>query len=130
MRLLHTMVRVSDLDRSINFYTEVLGMQLLRRKEMPAGKFTLVFLGYGPEETTAVLELTYNWGRDEPYDLGNGYGHIAIEVDDIYEACEQIRNMGGEITREPGPMKGSSTHLAFCRDPDGYMIELLEKKQD
>ena len=121
------MLRVGNLERSIEFYTEVLGMQLIRQKEYPQGEITLAFLGYGPEETHTVLELTYNWGK-ESYDLGNAYGHIAIAVDDLYSACEQIRAKGGQITREPGPMKGSTTHLAFCKDPDGYSIELLGKK--
>ena len=128
MRLLHTMLRVIDLNRSINFYTDVLDMQLIRRKDFPEGEFTLAFLGYGPEESNTVIELTHNWGRTEPYDLGSAYGHIAIEVDDLYTACEQIRNNGGKITREPGPMKAGTTHLAFCSDPDGYMIELLSSK--
>ena len=127
MRLLHTMLRVMNLEHSITFYTQVLGMQLLRKKDYPAGKFTLAFLGYGPEDSHAVLELTHNWEQEEPYDLGNAYGHIAIEVDNLYSACEEIRNNGGQITREPGPMKGGSTHIAFCKDPDGYMIELIGK---
>ena len=126
MRLLHTMLRVGDLNQSINFYTEVLGMTLLRQKEFPDGRFTLAFLGYGPESGNTALELTHNWDTDT-YDLGNAYGHIAIQVDDVYQACEVIRNKGGTITREPGPMKHGSTILAFCRDPDGYAIELLSK---
>ena len=126
MRLLHTMLRVGDLNQSINFYTEVLGMTLLRQKEFPDGRFTLAFLGYGPESDNTALELTHNWDTDT-YDLGNAYGHIAIQVDDVYQACEVIRNKGGTITREPGPMKHGSTILAFCRDPDGYAIELLSK---
>lgn len=124
MRLLHTMLRVGDLDKSIAFYTNVLGMKLLRRKDYPEGKFTLAFVGYGEEKDTSVIELTYNWDTDH-YDLGNGYGHIAIEVDDVYKACEVIRNHGGKITREPGPMKHGSSILAFVEDPDGYKIELL-----
>lgn len=127
MRLLHTMLRVSDLERSLSFYKNVLDMQLLRTKEIPEGRFTLAFLGYGPEEKTTVLELTHNWDHNDGYELGTAYGHIAIEVDDLYDSCEKIRSAGGEITREPGPMKGGSLHLAFCRDPDGYMIELLGK---
>ena len=127
MRLLHTMLRVMNLEHSITFYTQVLGMQLLRKKDYPEGKFTLAFLGYGPEDSHAVLELTHNWEQEEPYALGNAYGHIAIEVDNLYSACEEIRNNGGQITREPGPMKGGSTHIAFCKDPDGYMIELIGK---
>ena len=126
MRLLHTMLRVGDLKKSINFYTEVLGMELLRQKEYPDGRFTLAFLGYGPESNNTALELTHNWDTDT-YDLGNAYGHIAIQVGDVYQACEAIRNKGGAITREPGPMKHGSTILAFCRDPDGYAIELLNK---
>ncbi|MBV1919935.1 MAG: lactoylglutathione lyase [Pseudomonadales bacterium] len=126
MRLLHTMLRVGDLNTSINFYTDVLGMELLRQKEFPDGRFTLAFLGYGPESNNTALELTHNWDTST-YDLGNAYGHIAIQVDDVYQACEAIRNKGGTITREPGPMKHGSTILAFCQDPDGYSIELLSK---
>jgi lactoylglutathione lyase len=128
MRILHTMLRVSDLNRSIKFYTEVLGMQLLRKKDYPEGKFTLTFLGFGPEEEQAVLELTYNWGV-EKYDLGNAFGHIAIGVADVYQACEQIRAAGGKINLEPGPMKGGTSVLAFVQDPDGYKIELLTDKK-
>lgn len=124
MRLLHTMLRVGDLDKSITFYTKVLGMKLLRRKDYPEGKFTLAFVGYGDEKDTSVIELTYNWDTDH-YNLGNGYGHIAIEVDDVYKACDTIRTHGGKITREPGPMKHGSSILAFVEDPDGYKIELL-----
>jgi lactoylglutathione lyase len=128
MRLLHTMVRVGDLEKSISFYTEVLGMSLLRRKDYPGGEFTLVFLGYGDESENTVLELTHNWGVTE-YEHGNAYGHIAIEVDDVYAACDEIRKRGGNITREPGPMKSGTTILAFVTDPDGYQIELLGKKE-
>lgn len=124
MRLLHTMLRVGDLDKSIAFYTDVLGMKLLRRKDYPEGEFTLAFVGYGDEKETAVIELTYNWGVDK-YELGTGYGHIALEVDDVYKACETIRVNGGKITREPGPMKHGTSILAFVEDPDGYKIELL-----
>lgn len=124
MRLLHTMLRVGDLDKSITFYTNILGMKLLRRKDYPEGKFTLAFVGYGDEKDTSVIELTYNWDTDH-YDLGNGYGHIAIEVDDVYKACDTIRTHGGKITREPGPMKHGTSILAFVEDPDGYKIELL-----
>ncbi|WP_369602072.1 lactoylglutathione lyase [Hahella sp. SMD15-11] len=127
MRLLHTMIRVGDLDRSIAFYTEVLGMRLLRRKDYPEGRFTLAFVGYGDESDHTVLELTWNWDTDH-YDLGNGFGHIAIEVDDVYAACEDIRQRGGEVVREAGPMKHGTTIIAFVRDPDGYMIELIGKK--
>ncbi|RJG48100.1 lactoylglutathione lyase [Motilimonas pumila] len=127
MRLLHTMLRVGNLERSIKFYTEVLGMKLLRQSENQEYKYTLAFLGYGDETDTTVLELTYNWGT-ESYDLGNAYGHIAIEAEDIYATCEAIRAAGGNITREPGPVKGGKTVIAFVRDPDGYAIELINKK--
>jgi lactoylglutathione lyase len=127
MRLLHTMIRVGDLDRSIAFYTEVLGMQLLRRNDYPGGEFTLAFLGYGDESDTTVLELTHNWGVDR-YELGTGYGHIAIEVDDVYKACDDIAARGGTITRPAGPMKNGTRVLAFVEDPDGYKIELLGAK--
>jgi lactoylglutathione lyase len=126
MRVLHTMIRVGDLDRSIKFYTDVLGMKLLRRKDYPDGKFTLAFVGYGPETEHAVVELTYNWGTDK-YDLGNGFGHIALEVDDVYKACADIKARGGKVTREAGPMKHGSTVIAFVEDPDGYKIELIQK---
>ncbi|HIQ39797.1 MAG TPA: lactoylglutathione lyase [Sulfurivirga caldicuralii] len=128
MRFLHTMIRVGDLERSIDFYTNVLGMKLLRRKDYPDGKFTLAFLGYGPESETCVLELTYNWGVDH-YDLGNGFGHIAIEVDDVYQAVEEIRARGGKIIREAGPMNAGTTIIAFVEDPDGYQIELLGPRE-
>ncbi len=124
MRILHTMLRVGDLDKSIAFYTEVLGMQLLRRKDYPDGKFTLAFVGYGNEAENSVIELTHNWDTTS-YDLGNGYGHIALEVPDVYKACEDIRARGGKITREPGPMMHGNSILAFVEDPDGYKIELL-----
>lgn len=125
MRLLHTMLRVGNLDESLRFYTEVLGMTLLRRKDYPDGRFTLAFVGYGDEDNNTVLELTHNW--DTPrYDLGDGYGHIAIGVDDVYGACERIRAAGGKVVREPGPMKHGTTLLAFVEDPDGYRIELLQ----
>ncbi|QGT78514.1 lactoylglutathione lyase [Guyparkeria halophila] len=127
MRMLHTMIRVSDLEKSLAFYTDVLGMKLLRQQDYPAGEFTLAFVGYGDESETAVLELTYNWG-DHQYDLGDGYGHIAIEVDDVYEAAEKIREKGGKILREPGPMNAGSTIIAFVADPDGYAIELIGAK--
>ncbi len=125
MRLLHTMLRVGNLERSIEFYTEVLGMKLLRTKEYPEGKFTLAFVGYGEESETAVIELTYNWGTDS-YDLGNAYGHIALGVDDIYATCDELKRRGGKVTREPGPMQHGSTVIAFVEDPDGYKIELIE----
>jgi lactoylglutathione lyase len=127
MRLLHTMLRVGNLERSIKFYTEILGMDLLRQKDYPDGKFTLAFLGYGDEKSHTALELTYNWDT-ESYELGNGFGHLAIEVDDVYQAAEQIRAQGGKIIREPGPMNAGTTLLAFVADPDGYEIELLQPK--
>lgn len=120
------MIRVGNLDESIAFYTEIMGMKLLRKKDFPDGKFTLAFLGYGDESENTVLELTHNWGV-ESYDLGNGYGHIAINVDDVYKACEKIKKRGGTVTREAGPMKHGTTILAFVKDPDGYAIELLAK---
>ncbi|GAB4510307.1 MAG: lactoylglutathione lyase [Sulfuricaulis sp.] len=126
MRVLHTMIRVGDLDRSIKFYTDVLGMKLLRRKDYPDGKFTLAFVGYGPETEHAVVELTYNWGTNK-YDLGNAFGHIALEVDDVYKACDDIKKRGGKVTREAGPMKHGSTVIAFVEDPDGYKIELIQR---
>ena len=128
MRILHTMLRVGDLDRSIRFYTEVLGMKLLRRKDYPDGEFTLAFLGYAEESEQAVIELTYNWGVDR-YDLGSGYGHIALEVDDVYQATSAIRERGGKILRDAGPMNAGTTIIAFIEDPDGYPIELIGKKQ-
>jgi len=127
MRLLHTMLRVGDLERSIKFYTEILGMRLLRQKDYPDGKFTLAFLGYGDEKDTTAIELTYNWETDQ-YDLGDGFGHLAIEVDDVYKAAEDIRAAGGKIIREPGPMNAGTTIIAFVADPDGYQIELLGAK--
>lgn len=127
MRLLHTMLRVGDLDRSIAFYTEVLGMRLLRRHDYPEGKFTLAFVGFQDEAEGAVIELTHNWGV-ESYELGNGYGHIALEVPDAYAACEAIKARGGKVTREAGPMKHGSTVIAFVEDPDGYKIELIQSK--
>ncbi|MDH5631779.1 MAG: lactoylglutathione lyase [Gammaproteobacteria bacterium] len=125
MRMLHTMIRVGDLDKSITFYTEVLGMQLLRRKDFPDGKFTLAFVGYGPEDKHAVIELTHNWDTDS-YDLGNGFGHVALEVEDAYAASDEIRKRGGNVVREAGPMKHGSTVIAFVEDPDGYKIELIQ----
>ncbi|HET7763694.1 MAG TPA: lactoylglutathione lyase [Burkholderiales bacterium] len=127
MRILHTMLRVGDLDRSLRFYTEVLGMRLLRRSEYPDGKFTLAFVGYGDEADTAVLELTYNWGV-EKYELGTAYGHVAIAVDDAYKACEEVKRRGGKVTREAGPMKHGTTVIAFVEDPDAYKIELIQRK--
>ncbi|EAT7906954.1 lactoylglutathione lyase [Salmonella enterica] len=127
MRLLHTMLRVGDLQLSIAFYTNVLGMKLLRTSENPEYKYSLAFVGYGPETEEAVIELTYNWGV-ESYDMGNAYGHIALSVDNAAEACERIRQNGGNVTREAGPVKGGSTIIAFVEDPDGYKIELIEAK--
>lgn len=127
MRLLHTMLRVGNLEQSLAFYTEVLGMRVLRRKDYPEGRFTLAFVGYGEESDTTVLELTHNW--DTPsYDLGTGFGHIAIEVDDAYAACDAVRTKGGKVTREAGPMKHGTTVIAFVEDPDGYKIEFIQKK--
>ena len=125
MRLLHTMLRVGNLEQSITFYTEILGMRLLRRKDYPGGRFTLAFLGYGDESDTTVLELTHNWDTSS-YELGSGYGHIAIGVDDIHAVCDQMRAKGGQVVREPGPMKNGTTVIAFVADPDGYKVELIE----
>jgi lactoylglutathione lyase len=125
MRLLHTMLRVGDLDRSLKFYTEVLGMQVLRRKDFPEGKFTLAFVGYGKESENAVIELTHNWGV-EKYEIGTAYGHVALEVDDAYKACEDVKRRGGKVVREAGPMKHGTTVIAFVEDPDGYKIELIQ----
>lgn len=126
MRLLHTMLRVGDLDRSLLFYTDVLGMKLLRRNDYPEGKFTLAFVGYQDESDGAVIELTHNWDTSA-YDLGNGYGHIALEVEDAYDACAKIKERGGNVTREAGPMKHGKTVIAFVEDPDGYKIELIQR---
>lgn len=125
MRLLHTMLRVGNLEESLKFYCNVLGMKLLRRKDYPGGEFTLAFVGYGDESDTSVLELTYNWGK-EKYDLGDAYGHIALGVDDIYATCDEVKKLGGKVTREPGPMKHGSTVIAFIEDPDGYKVELIQ----
>ncbi|OOF56898.1 lactoylglutathione lyase [Rodentibacter myodis] len=127
MRILHTMLRVGDLDRSIKFYQDVLGMRLLRTSENPEYKYSLAFLGYDDEDKSSVIELTYNWGVTE-YDLGTAYGHIAIGVDDIVATCEAVRKSGGKVTREPGPVKGGTTVIAFVEDPDGYKIEFIENK--
>jgi lactoylglutathione lyase len=126
-RFLHTMIRVKDLDKSLDFYTRVLGMRLLRKKDFPSGEFTLAFVGYGDESDTAVIELTHNWGQQEPYDLGTGYGHVAIAVPDVYKACDRVRESGGKVTREPGPMKHGGSEIAFIEDPDGYKIEFVQK---
>ena len=126
MRILHTMIRVGDLDRSLAFYTKILGMRLLRRQDYPEGRFTLAFVGYDEESEGAVLELTHNW--DTPsYEQGNGFGHVALEVDNAYTACAEIKAAGGKVTREAGPMKHGSTVIAFVEDPDGYKIELIQK---
>jgi lactoylglutathione lyase len=127
MRILHTMLRVGNLDTSIEFYTGLLGMKLLRRKDYPDGRFTLAFVGYGDEADNTVIELTHNWDK-EHYDTGDGYGHIAIEVDDVYAAAEDVKQRGGKIIREAGPMNAGTTIIAFIEDPDGYQIELLGKK--
>lgn len=126
MRMLHTMLRVGDLDRSIAFYTEVLDMRLLRKSDNEAYKYTLAFVGYGDEASNTVLELTYNWGVDS-YDLGTGFGHIALGVDDVAAACARIKARGGVVTRDAGPVKGGSTIIAFVEDPDGYKIELIQR---
>lgn len=128
MRFLHTMLRVSDLDKSIKFYTEIFGMELLRKKDYPDGKFTLAFLGYGEETENTAIELTHNWDTDS-YDLGSGFGHLAIEVDDVYAAVDTIKQQGGKIIREAGPMNAGNTIIAFVEDPDGYQIELLAPKE-
>ncbi|HZR01860.1 MAG TPA: lactoylglutathione lyase [Burkholderiales bacterium] len=128
MRILHTMLRVGDLDRSLKFYTEVLGMKLLRRSDYPEGKFTLAFVGYADESEQAAIELTYNWGVDK-YELGNAFGHIAVEVDDAYQSCDEVKKRGGKVTREAGPMKHGSTVIAFVEDPDGYKIEFIQRRK-
>jgi lactoylglutathione lyase len=125
MRLLHTMLRVGNLDASLQFYCDMLGMKLLRQKDYPGGEFTLAFVGYGDEANHTVLELTHNWGTDQ-YTLGDAYGHIAIGVDDIYSTCQMIHAKGGKVVREPGPMKHGSTVIAFVEDPDGYKVELIK----
>lgn len=129
MRLLHTMLRVGDLQKSIKFYTEILGMKLLRQKDYPEGKFTLAFVGYGDEQNNTAIELTHNWDTDS-YDVGNGFGHLAIEVDDVYVATDEIKKSGGKILREAGPMNAGTTIIAFVEDPDGYQIELLGPKTE
>src|SRR5689334_12263423 len=127
MRILHTMLRVGDLERSLSFYTGVLGMKLLRRRDYPDGKFTLAFVGYRPESEEAALELTHNW-ETKSYELGTGYGHVAVEVEDAYAACAEIKRKGGVVVREAGPMKHGSTVIAYVQDPDGYRIELIQRK--
>ena len=127
MRLLHTMLRVGNLQRSIDFYTQVLGMRLLRKSDYPGGRFTNAFVGYDDESRAAVLELTHNWDT-KAYDMGNAYGHVAVEVDDAFRACDEVRKRGGKVTREPGPMKHGTTVIAFVEDPDGYKIEFVQRK--
>jgi lactoylglutathione lyase len=127
-RLLHTMIRVRDLDRSIDFYTRQLGMKVLRRNDYPGGRFTLAFVGYGDEASNSVVELTHNWDQEEPYDLGSGFGHLAVSVPDIHATCEALAKEGVKIPRPPGPMKHGTTVIAFIEDPDGYKIELVERK--
>lgn len=127
MRLLHTMIRVGDLQRSIDFYTQVLGMRLLRKSDYPSGRFTNAFVGYDDESRAAVLELTHNWDT-KSYDMGSGFGHVAVEVDDAYKACDEVKKRGGRVTREPGPMKHGTTVIAFVEDPDGYKIEFVQRK--
>lgn len=127
MKILHTMIRVGNLDQSIDFYCDVLGMNLIRRKDYPDGKFTLAFVGYGAESDQAVIELTHNWETSK-YDLGNGFGHVALGVEDIYTTCDKIKALGGKVSREPGAMKHGTTVIAFVEDPDGYKIELIQLK--
>jgi lactoylglutathione lyase len=127
MRLLHTMIRVGDLQRSIDFYTEVLGMRLLRKSDYPSGRFTNAFVGYDDESRAAVLELTHNWDT-KSYDMGSGFGHVAVEVEDAYKACAEVKKRGGKVSREPGPMKHGTTVIAFVEDPDGYKIEFVQRK--
>ncbi len=128
MRLLHTMIRVNDLEESIKFYCDLLGMKLLRKKDFPSGRFTNVFVGFGSESEESVVELTYNWDTHQ-YDLGNGFGHLAVGVDDIYQTCEALRSKGGKVVREPGPMKHGGSDIAFVEDPNGYKIELINLKR-
>jgi lactoylglutathione lyase len=125
-KMLHTMIRVLDIEKSVDFYTRLLGMKLLRKKDFPGCRFTNVFVGYGSEDTHAVVELTHNWDQVEPYELGSGYGHIALGVKDIYKVCEDLERSGAKIPRKPGPMKHGTTHIAFIEDPDGYKIELVD----
>jgi lactoylglutathione lyase len=127
-RMLHTMIRVKDLDKSLAFYTGPMGMKLLRKRDVPDGKYSLAFVGYGDEKEHAVVELTYNWDQEKPYDIGTGFGHLAVGVPDVYGLCEQIGKTGGKVTRAPGPVKFGTTVIAFVEDPDGYKIELIERK--
>lgn len=126
-RLLHTMIRVRDLDKSLDFYTRLLGMQLIRKTDYPGGEFTLAFVGYGDEESNSVVELTHNWGQEEPYEIGNGFGHLAIAVPDAYALCDTLEKEGTTITRPPGPMKHGTRVIAFIEDPDGYKIEFVQR---
>ena len=128
-RLLHTMLRVKNLESSIHFYTKILGMSLLRKSDFEKGRFTLAFVGYGSEETNSVIELTFNWDQTSGYELGNGFGHLALGVSDIYSSCEEIKKAGAKVIREPGPMKHGNTVIAFVEDPDGYQLELIERKE-
>jgi lactoylglutathione lyase len=125
-RFIHTMIRVRDLEKSLDFYTGLLGMALIRRKDFPEGKFTLAFVGYGPESEAALVELTHNWDRQEDYSIGDGFGHLALGVDDIYAVCDDLKKAGAKVVREPGPMQHGTTHIAFIEDPDGYKIELIQ----
>ncbi len=127
-KMLHTMIRVLDIDKSIEFYCNHFGMSLIRRKDYPGGKLTLAFVGYGDEDNNTIIEFTHNWGREEPYELGDAFGHIALGVPDVYKTCEELEKEGVEIPRPPGPMKHGGSVIAFVRDPDGYMVELMEKK--
>ena len=126
-RYLHTMIRVKDLDRSVEFYTKLMGMKEIRRREVPGGRYTLAFVGYGENPEQAELELTYNWDQDKPYDIGNGFGHLAVGVADVAATCEQVRGGGGKVTREAGPVQHGTTVIAFVEDPDGYKIELIQR---
>jgi len=126
-RLLHTMLRVKDLDASVAFYTSMLGMKELRRNEVPGGRYTLAFVGYGDESSTSVLELTYNWDQAGPYEVGSGFGHLAVGMPDVYDACKQIKQAGGKVTREAGPVQHGTTVIAFVEDPDGYKVELVQR---
>ena len=126
-RYLHTMIRVKDLDRSVGFYTKLMGMKEIRRREVPGGRYTLAFVGYGENPEQAELELTYNWDQDKPYDIGNGFGHLAVGVADVAAACEEVRGGGGKVTREAGPVQHGTTVIAFVEDPDGYKIELIQR---
>jgi lactoylglutathione lyase len=126
-RLLHTMLRVKDLDASVAFYTKLLGMKELRRNEVPGGRYTLAFVGYGDESDTSVLELTYNWDQEEPYEIGSAFGHLAVGLPDVYAACDELKKAGAKITREAGPVKHGTTVIAFVEDPDGYKVELVQR---